>query len=391
MGSKELSTAPFRRPFSDKTMVYLDYAAGTPPSPAALAAAQEAATRFYGHPEALHQPAQEAAEHLVALRRQTSDFLSVRPESLVFVAGASEANSLLIRSLKSTYPQARLACLSIDHDSWREQSDCLLPVNRCSGQVEAAAIVSLADDVVCLSLAGINNELGVIQPFAAVKRALAAVRRRRLEQGNKLPLLLHVDASQMALVCNLQPQSLAAADCLTLNGAKFYALRRSGLLYLKPGLALKPPQPGGWQPGGESLFAAAALTAALAALADRRQEQSRRLATLRDWFEDGLERLGGHIVLKDAPARAPQITTVIFGGRDNEELAIRLSQAGIYVGIGSACRSRSDLLRTSALKALGYGAGEIYGSLRFSFAYETERSQLESTLAVLKKLLKGAR
>ena len=370
-------------------MIYLDYAAGTPPSPAALAAASEAAGRFYGHPEALHRPAQEAAEYLAALRRRAAGLLSVRPESLSFVGGASEANSLLIRSLRLTYPQARLACLEIDHDSWRGQSDCRLPVNRRNGRVEPASIAGLGDDVVCLSVAGINNEFGAVQPFAAIKKALAAVRRRRFDAGNRLPLLFHVDASQMALVHGIQPQSLAAADCLTLNGAKFYALRRSGLLYLKPGLNLEPPRPGGWQPGGESLLAAAALTTALESLTGRRAKEAVRLEALRDWFEAGLEKLGAQIALQAASVRAPQITTAIFRGRDNEDLAIRLSQAGIFVGIGSACRSRSDLLRTSALKSLGYGPGEIYGSLRFSFAYETKRSQLETVLAVLGELLKG--
>ena len=372
-----------------KSAIYLDNAAGTPPARSVLDQFWRDAGRFWAHPQALHAPAAEAAEQLERLRRRSARVLAVKPESLTFVHGASEANCLLARSLRETYPGSRLAGLDIDHDSWRADCDCLLPVDRRSGLLEAAEILRLADDVICLSLAGINNELGVIQPFAVIKRALAEVRKIRLAKGNRLPLLLHVDASQMALTHNLQPQALASADLLTLNGAKFYALRRSGLLYIKPGLQLRPPwgtTASGWQPGGESLLAAGGLTVALERLEGRRSYQSQRLKSLQAWFENGLEDLGGRVVLKHS-SRSPHLTTVVFKGFDNERLALNLSQSGIYVGIGSACRSRSDLLQTSALKALGYDRDEIYGALRFSFAYETSRRQLATVLKVLAKLL----
>ena len=76
-----------------------------------------------------------------------------------------------------------------------------------------------------------------------------------------------------------------------------------------------------------------------------------------------------------------------FKGHDNESLALQLSQAGIFVGVGSACHSRSDLLETSALKALGYGREEIYSSLRFSFGYETTAAELDRVAEVLGGLL----
>ena len=157
-------------------MIYLDNAAGTPPARSVLEKATGAAGNFYAHPEALHTPAMAAAEHLSQIRRRAARLLAVKAESLVFVAGASEANCLLAQALKRTYPKARLASLNIDHDSWRIWSDHTLAVNRQNAQLEAAQILEIADDVVCLSLAGINNELGVIQPFATIKRALKELR-----------------------------------------------------------------------------------------------------------------------------------------------------------------------------------------------------------------------
>ena len=177
--------------------------------------------------------------------------------------------------------------------------------------------------------------------------------------------LLHIDASQMALVHNVQPQALAGADMVTLNGAKFYAFKQSGLLYLDPKLQLRPPFAGGGQenafrPGSESVMLAVGLSLALAEADRRRETEARRLRPLQAAFEAGLSALGGEVVCGRRRGRSPHISTVIFRGYDNETLALQLSQAGIFVGIGSACHSRRDLLHRSALRALGYGPEEIY-------------------------------
>ena len=210
--------------------IYLDHAAGTPVSPFVLKEGFEIAEQFYGNPSALHAAASQSADLLNKLRREIAEILSVKSENLIFTAGATEANNLIALSLKKTYPQAMMASLNIDHDSQRLNADYHLKVNPKDGRVNIEEILSLPADVCCLSLAGINSELGVIQPFKSIKKALTQLRKERQQKENHLPLLLHVDASQMALVHNIQPQSLAGADLVTFNGAKFYAFKQSGLL-----------------------------------------------------------------------------------------------------------------------------------------------------------------
>ena len=375
-----------------KKPIYLDYAAGTPILPDVLRGGLQIAEELYGNPSALHAPARASADFLAESKQELAKVLAVKPESLIFTAGATEANNLIALSLRKTYPGAKLAGLKIDHDSWRRNADYCLEVSGRNAQVEAAEILKIPEDVCCLSLAGINNELGVIQPFSLIKSALGEVRRNRRNIGNELPLLLHIDASQMALVHNLQPQALADADLLTLNGAKFYAFKQSGLLYVKQNLKLKPPFKGGgqeqaWRPGGESLLLANGLRMALVAVNKQKPTQIKRLSTLQNWFENKLETMGAEVILKHSSSRSPLMTGAIFAGYDNETLALKLSNEGIYVGITSACHSRSDLLETSALKALNYGEKEIYAALRFSFAYETTESQLEVVLQTLSEIL----
>ena len=372
--------------------IYLDYAAGTPVDADVLKAGLKTARSHPYNPSALYDGAVRASRYLNDCRARLAEILAVRAESLVFTAGATEANNLLILALRKTYPRARLAGLAIDHDSWKLNLDYTLAVDARTAQVSESEILKIPDDVCCLSLAGVNNELGVIQPFNLVKKSLKQVRANRRRSGNRLPLWLHIDASQMALVHNVQPQALAEADFMTLNGAKFYAFKQSGLLYADSRHALELPfkggrQESGWRPGGESLLLAGGLAEALTKVDTQRPAQSRRLSGLQKWFESGLEELGGEVVLKNG-LRSPHITNVIFDGADNERLAMQLSDLNIYVGIGSACHSQANSWQASPLKVLGYSQAQIYGALRFSFGYETEQKQLTAVLKHLKELLK---
>ena len=374
-----------------KKSIYLDYAAGTPVSQRVLKAALAVAGEFYANPSALHAPARAAATFLAGCRAEIAQILAVKASSLIFTAGATEANNLINLALRQTYPGAKLVCLNIDHDSWRLNADYCLKVEAKTGQLKIEDILNLKDDVCCLSLAGINPEIGVIQPFALLKESLSEVRRQRQERGNDLPLLLHVDASQMALTHNLQPQALAEADLLTLNGAKFYTFKQSGLIYMRPNLQLQAPFKGGTQersfrPGSESVLLAAGLKIALKEATEKRLLKKAQLSKLQTYFEAQLEVLGAEIVLKNA-ARSPHISLAIFKGHDNETLALKLSQAGIYVGTGSACHSRPAEGSGNTLQALGYSQEETHSALRFSWAYETKRSHLEAAFKVLAGIL----
>ena len=238
--------------------IYLDYAAGTPICQEVIENSLRFANKYHYNPSALYTPARLVARRLEDCRLKLANLLSVKATDLIFTAGATEANRLVISALKRTYPQARIAGLQIDHVSWRKNVDVLLPVNKVSGQLEEQTILSLDDDICCLGLSGVNSELGIIQSASKIKAALKRLRHKRLQAGNTLPLWLHVDASQMFLVDRSQPQSWGA-DSLLLNGGKMYSFKQSALLYLRPGLSWEGSWEAGGQergirPGGESLF-----------------------------------------------------------------------------------------------------------------------------------------
>ena len=104
----------------------MDYAAGTPVSQRVLKAAVAVAGDFYANPSALHAPARAAATFLAGCRTEIAQILAVKASSLIFTAGATEANNLINLALRQTYPGAKLVCLNIDHDSMAAQCRLLL-------------------------------------------------------------------------------------------------------------------------------------------------------------------------------------------------------------------------------------------------------------------------
>ena len=374
--------------------IYLDFASGTPVHPQVLQTVSQLAQAHYHNPDALYADAQQARELLEDYRQRLANFLTVKASSLMFTAGATEANNYLALSLKQTYPTGKLASLVIDHDSFKLHADYQLAVNPQDGTVTEADLLAISDDVCCLSVSGINNELGVIQPFHRLKKTLQAVRQQRVQKGVQLPLLLHVDGSQMVLTHTVQPHALADADFLTLNGGKFYALRPSGLLYIKPPLTLQSVLQGGQQdnsfrPGTPSLPLIAGLAEAFSYVQSVFTKQTARLRGLQAWFEQQLVNLGAEIVLPSAN-RSPHITVAIFPNYDNETLAFQLSEVGISVGLGSACHAQTDTPNV-ALQALGLPAAVHNSVLRFSFGYETTQAELATTLKHLKTLTPNLR
>lgn len=359
-------------------IIYLDYAAGTPFDQAVLKRLAKQAGGMHYNPSAIYEGGRQAKELLEEARQTLAGYLQVKQHSLVFTAGASEANKIVVETLKSNHPEGKIACLNTDHPSMLDLADQILDVSPETGRLDPASLDTLDKEVVCLSLAGVNNETGLIQPIAKIKQALDSIGR----------LYLHVDASQMSLTSNLSSVT-QTADLVTVNGAKSYALKQTGLLYISDKINLRPPslktgQERGLRPGSESLLNALSLVAGFSKITQRRSRETARLTELQAYFENRLQTMGARIVLKNQK-RSAHITTAIFPEQDAHNLALALSDRGIYVGLGAACQT--DQETNHVLAALGCSLADMKSCLRFSFGYETDRKQLAQTTSVLRKLL----
>ena len=368
-------------------VVYLDHAAACPPLEEMLTVSQEFATDYFYNPGAIYDGGRQTKMAISRARSDLAGYLNVNSNSLVFTAGATEANNLIIKGFRQAN-NCRVAGLTIDHSSLTNNVDKLLDINKKTGFVKLAQIASLEDDIGLLSLSGINSQLGVIQPFAKLKRVVRDLNQSR--QQRRVPdLKIHVDASQMGFVHKLDPAAIKA-DLVTYNSGKIGGPKQAGFFYCCLGINLKPVLKGGGQekklrPGTESIGQIyGTLTAFRRAIANQPQLKD-RFRQLQNYFEGKLKQLGVEIVLESSQ-RSPQIITCLLPTSDAERVVLNLSRFGIYIGLGSACQTINGdrLLSESALTKLDLTEQQIRSSCRFSFGPSTTIDQLDKTIAKLK-------
>src|SRR5690606_21427993 len=153
-------------------------------------------------------------------------------------------------------PEGNIVVSGIEHESVLEPANNyerrLVPVTK-NGMVDLDQLEKLIDEkTVLVSIMYANNEIGTIQPLKEIPGLIQKKRAER--QGSSpatrhLPLWLHTDACQAANYLDLQVARLGV-DLMTLNGGKIYALKQSGCLYVRAGVAVEQFIQGGGQENG---------------------------------------------------------------------------------------------------------------------------------------------
>jgi len=254
-----------------------------------------------------------------------------------------------------------------------------LPPTR-AGLVQAEEVLRAAPEGTALvSLMLANNEVGTVQPIAAIGREL----RRR-------GILFHCDAAQGVGKLPIDVGELQV-DLLSIAGHKFGAPQGAGALFVRQGLAIPPHLRGGGQelsrrPGTESVAAFAGLGAAAAEALAEGVAGARRLAALRDHLERAvLERgLVSRVNGQSAP-RVPNTSSLAFEGATGEALVMALDLEGIAVSAGSAC-SAGTVRRSHVLEAMGLHE-ESASTIRVSLGPATTEAEIDAFVRTLEQVV----
>ncbi|MCE7874320.1 cysteine desulfurase [bacterium CPR1] len=362
--------------------VYLDYAATAPLLPEVRRWLTEAGFETAGNPSSLHRFGRQARMELEQARERCAAALKARVEEIVFTSGATESDNLALSGALA--PGDHFLVSAVEHPAvlerarWlaREHRLQILPVDARGLVAPEELLRCLRPDTRLVSVMWVNNELGTIQPIAA----LGAICR---EHG----VLFHVDAVQAAGFLDLSPERLGI-DLLSLSGHKLGGLSGSGLLYVRRGLRLASQLAGGGQEdhrraGTPNLSGAASLGLALERAATNRANEGARLGGLKGRLERGLSRLPGALRLSGA---APHISAWRFAGLRAEAILVRLDLEGIAASSGSACSSHS-LEPSHVLQAMGASQEEALGLVRFSMGWQSKEQDVDRLLEVLPNTL----
>ena len=371
--------------------IYLDNAATTRVSDAALDAMLPYFRQQYGNPSSLYAFGQEAKEALERARATVAWVLNCEPREIIFTSGGSEADNQAIRSAAAMGARAgkrHIISTAFEHHAVlhtlskleKEGFEVTLLDVHSDGLVRVEELAAAIRPDTCLvTVMYANNEIGTIQPIADIGRVCR-------ERG----VLFHTDAVQAAghLPIDVRAQNI---DLLSLSAHKFHGPKGVGALYARRGIALTNLIEGGAQERGrragtENTAGIVGMAAALDEAARNMERDSAKMTALRDRLIAGLSQIPHSALNGDAERRLPGNVSFCFEGIEGESLLLLLDDKGVCASSGSACTSGS-LDPSHVLLAIGRPHEVAHGSLRLTLSGETSEEDIDYTIKAVTEVV----
>ena len=376
--------------------VYFDYNATTPLAGDVRDAVVAALDSTYGNASSVHFFGQQAKAAIDDARSSIARLIRAEPSEIVFTSGGTEADNFALRGVaEAIEPHGRrhLVASAIEHEAvlntlkalarrgWRVS---LVPVD-ASGLVSIDHVRSaITDDTALVSVMHANNEIGTIQPIAAIA-----------EVAHGRGALFHTDAVQSAGKIPVDVRALGV-DLLAISAHKFNGPKGGGALWIKRGTRLQAMMTGGKhernrRAGTENVPAIVGMGVAARLAAAKLETEAARLSAMRDRLEAGiLAAVPGTAVNGAREPRVPNTTNISFDRVEAESLLIALDLEGIAVSTGSACSS-GTLEPSHVLRAMGLPAHRTQNSLRFSLGLFSTDAEVDRVVEVLPRLVEKLR
>ncbi len=364
-------------------MIYLDNAATTVPDEGAVnAAMQFLKADGCFNPSALYRAGFEAHKAIDEARRVLLSFLAPQGGfEWIFTASGSEADN---QAIFSSAKRGNFVTTGGEHaavyNSARELEKRGVEVRfaplKSDGSVNTEALLKLVDDKTSLvSVIHVNNETGAVNDIAAL-----AARVKKTNAGT----IFHSDGVQ---AFGKIPFTLTKdIDLYTVSAHKIGGVRGAAALVRRKGAKLLPYIFGGGQENGlrsgtENTFAIKQFEFAAQKKFASLKEDFSRIQGYNGKMRQGLD--SSIFEILSAENASPYILSVSAKGLRGEVLLHMLDDAGLMVGTGSACSSKSRFSRV--IMACGLDEKRADGVLRLSFASSTTEDEVDSAIEILNK------
>jgi len=374
--------------------IYLDHAATTPMSPAAIESMSNALA-IIGNPSSLHADGRAVRKFVEDARDVLAKSIDCAASEIIFTGSGTEANNIAIKGIywQRNKDKSRPVVITsaIEHQAILEPAQWLaehqgaqhitIPVTEdgvISLDVLQLLVTEHGDSIALISVMHSNNETGVIQPIADV-----------VEIAGDIPV--HSDAIQSwnKVAFSYKDLGLFAAS---LSGHKVGGPIGIGILVLQRGIDIPALIHGG---GQEREIRSGTVNApsivALATAISKSNYSAHDVAALRHSFERGISQVLPDAVINGADSdRLPGISSATIPGALNETLLLLLDGEKISCSTGAACTA--GVHRPShVLEAMGINDDAVMSTLRFSFGSTTTQSDIDAVIAALPAVVERAR
>ncbi|WP_303973477.1 cysteine desulfurase family protein [Streptococcus merionis] len=368
-------------------MIYLDNAATTPMSDAAIQTLLSVSQTTYGNPSSLHSHGRKASQVLRQARQTVATALLTSPNRIILTSGGTEANNLALigYALANQDKGKHIVTTAIEHHSVlhplemleREHGFEVTYLKPVSSRYTAQQFKdALRPDTILVSAMYANNETGYLLPIADIGQVLSHHQA-----------VFHVDAVQTVGKVPIHPEELGI-DLLSASGHKFHGPKGVGFLYTNTNrlhrLLLGGNQEDKRRASTENLASIAAMATAFEESLAFWESNLNHVQHLRQSL---LEKLASvDLFINQEQDNLPYVLNIAFPGQLNEQLLMRLDLAGISISSGSACTA-GNIEPSHVLEALyGTQSSLLKESVRISFSkYNTidDIDKLATTLITL--------
>ncbi len=375
-----------------KHFIYLDHAASTPVDRRVFDVMLPYFSGLFYNPSSPYFPAVQVRRDYDEAKKTLANLIGGKQDEIIITAGATESINLVFNSVVG-----HVITSNIEHHAVLNcAKGCphtIVPVDsRGIIQVEViAAAITPKTQLISVALA--NNELGTIQPVRDIAEIVKKERMDRLKNDNKMPIYLHVDASQGVGQLNVNVARLGA-DLLTLNSGKIYGPKQVGLLWAASFVKLNPQIIGGGQERGlrsgtENVAGVIGFAKALELAVDHQSFEQKRLATLRDYMQNSLTKVFPEALISGSQKnRLAGHLHISFPGIDGERLLFILEDRGILVATGSACAANKGT-KSHVLEAIGASDEIANGSIRITLGrLSNEKNTRQACKIIISELKK---
>lgn len=374
--------------------VYLDSASTTYCSSEVMAEMLPCFNAIYGNSNSLHSFGRDASNIVDRARDRIKNAINAeKANEIYFTSGGTEANNWALRGLAhaNSSKGKHIIVSQIEHHSILDTCKVLeeegYEVTYIS--VDNTGLVNMGEllrkirkDTILISIIAVNNEVGTIQNI----KALAKI-------AHDYGILFHTDAVQALGSIRLDVKDMEI-DAMSMSAHKIYGPKGVGALYLKEGVKIENFIYGGSQErnkrgGTLNVPAIAGFGKAVEVAVRDMAMVQQKIRNEREYFlKNIMEKieyvnLNGHIHQK-----VNGILNLEFEMVDKESLLMLLDLEGVAVSTGSACTSNSPL-QSHVLKAMGRTDEQANSSIRFSFAKNLSKADLDFAIeAVVKSVQK---
>jgi cysteine desulfurase len=364
----------------------MDAASTTPTDMRVISVMRRIEKKNWANSASIYKEGVEAKKILDASRVSVAKVLGVQSREVVFTGSGTEANNIAIGGYlkklalsKVSFSDIHIITSVIEHSSILEMIRHFesMGVHVTYAPVSKEGIVdinfiekNIKPNTVLISVMLANNEIGTIQPIRDIGIAVKKERARRENSKEKLPIVLHTDASQAPVYVNVTLESYRA-DMMTLDGHKMYGPKGVGALVLKSWVELSPIAYGGGQErnlrsGTEDVSKIAGFACALEFATKNREAVSKKVSEVQKYlFKEIAKYLPQAIVNGSEKYRLPNNINISIKDIDPEFTVLKLDKEGVSISTKSSCLQGED--ESYVVKALGGEDWRAKNTLRFSF------------------------